>query len=40
MSLQQMIVTILNLKIKGDERRHINSSFEKLKQTFLNYCDI
>ena len=39
MSLQEVIVTAVNLIIKVDEQRHINSSFKKLNQTFLNYCD-
>ena len=39
MSLQQMIVTIVNLIIKVDGQRHISSSFKKLNQTFLNYGD-
>ena len=39
MSLQQMIVTTVNLIIKVGEQRHIRSSFKKLNQTFLNDCD-
>ena len=39
MSLQEMIATTVNLIIKVDEQRHISSSFKKLNQTFLNYCD-
>ena len=39
MSLQQMIVTTVDLIIKVDEQRRISSSFKKLNKTFLNYCD-
>ena len=39
MSLQQMIVTTVDLIIKVDEQRHISSSFKKLNKTLLNYCD-